>query len=126
MENINGSTRPVPTPCSARPTSTSANPDAKPLITAPTMKAHSANNVMERAENHLLSKLEKGMIRPMTSIYPTTSHCVKEMSTPSCAEIDGSAMFSAVSEYMPVKPPRYNPIIAKYGCLTCMRALGDS
>ena len=68
IANIRGSTRPVPMPWMQRPTRAPTKVEEKPLISAPTAKAPRANRVSLRAENHLVSMLEKGRTRPITSM----------------------------------------------------------
>lgn len=68
IANMIGSTMPVPMPWMQRPTRAPAKVDEKPLISAPTAKAPKANRVSLRAGNHLVSRLEKGRTRPMTSM----------------------------------------------------------
>ena len=86
---------------------------AAPLITEPTKNAPSANSVSLRTLNHFISRLANGRTMPMTSIYPTTIHCMTAVSTPKAAESCGRAMFRDVSLNMPVKPPRYRPIMVR-------------
>ncbi len=85
----------------------------RPLASAPTKNAASAKRVTLRAENHLSKRPEKGKTMPMASMYPTTSHCTADSSTPKAPESWGKATLSAVSLYMPVNPPRYRPIMAR-------------
>ena len=106
MENISGSTSPVPMPCTTLPTIATPKLLDIPLTVAPTTNAPSAMSVSLRAGTHFTSKLENGSTMPMASMYPTTSHCAMASSTPNAADRLGNAMFSAVSLYIPVKPPR--------------------
>lgn len=124
MANISGRTNPVPMPCMHRPTRHISKEPAKPLIKAPIRNEQRANRVIWRAVNHFIRRLAKGRTKPITSMYATTSYCTMFSSTPKASESWGRAMLSAVSLYMPVKPPKYRHIILRYGCLTITRAWG--
>ncbi len=111
--NIMGRIRPVPMPWIKRPASITANDGAKPLTSEPTKNAPRANKVSLRTLNHFISRLASGKTTPMTSIYPMTTHCMTATSTPNASVSCGRAMFRLVSLNMPVKPPRYRPIMVK-------------
>ena len=68
MANIIGRTRPVPMPWMARPIRATSKLFEKPLMSAPTRKAPSANTVSLRAENHFISRLANGSTMPMASM----------------------------------------------------------